>query len=106
MHFELDTAITKAMSVNYADRVKSNKTNLTKILKQELTLFQTVGTRGHYLSQVYYHLLVIKPTSVESERAFSASGYFAKKIRSRLNDDTLDALCMLRSHFQIKKKNN
>ena len=37
-------------------------------------------------------LKTIPPTSVEAERAFSSLGLFATKIRSLLQDDTLDAL--------------
>lgn len=78
------------MSTNYADIVKSDKASLTKIIKQELALFQSVGNRGFYMSKVYNYLLMIKPTSVESERAFSSAGYFCNKLRSRMNDNTLD----------------
>ena len=38
----------------------------------------------------------VKPTSVEAERAFSALGYFANKIWSQVNDNTLDALIFQR----------
>lgn len=90
------------MSANYVDKVKANKTNLAKVIKQELTLFQNVGTRGFHLTKVYNYLLMIKPTSVESERAFSSSGYFCNKLRTRLNDGTLDHLSSLRTFFQTK----
>lgn len=94
------------MSANYADKVKTNKTNLTKIIKQELSLFQTVGNRGYHLTKVYNYLLMIRPTSVESERAFSSSGYLCNKLRTRMNDGTLDHLSSLRTFFQTKTIND
>lgn len=71
--------------------------DLSTSIKKEMNLFENGGTRGHHLQLVYKYLLTIPPTSVEAERAFSAAGY---KLRSRLGDDTLDALLFLRSYFQ------
>ena len=47
----------------------------------------------------------MKPTSVESKRAFFAMNAFATKIRSRLNDDTMDAMIFLRQYYKKKAKN-
>ena len=65
-----------------------------------MSLFEAGGTRGLVLEGAYKALLAIPPTSVESERAFSAAGYLCSKIRSRRADKTLDTLCFLRSYFQ------
>ena len=67
-------------------------------------LFENGGNRGHNLELVYQYLLSIPPTSIEPERAFSAAGYLGSKIRSRLNDQTLNALLFLRAYFQTKKE--
>lgn len=71
-----------------------------------MDLYETGGTRGKYLDleTVYNYLLSIPPTSVEAERAFSAAGYICNKIRSSLNDNTIDILYFLRKYFQIKSK--
>ena len=37
-------------------------------------------------------------------RAFSAVGLFITKLRTRLSDDSIDDLSILRSHFQAQKK--
>ena len=50
------------------------------------------GRRGDYLERICSYLMTIKPTSVESERAFSSAGNFVVKIKSCLNDDTSDEL--------------
>jgi len=42
----------------------------------------------------------VLPISVESERAFSAAGVVCSKLRTRLGDETLDYLCMLRTFVQ------
>lgn len=79
----------------------SSLTNLTNDFK----LYEAQNKRTPNLEFLYNALLTIKPTSVESERAFSAGGGFATKIRSRLNDNTLSALVGLRKHFnELKKK--
>lgn len=75
------------------------------ILKKEMALFKSVGKRGHHLKLAYQYLMTIPPTSVESERAFSAAGYIGNKIRSRFGDATLDALLFLRVFFQNQKTN-
>ena len=43
----------------------------------------------------------IPVTSVEAERSYSASDLFITKLRSILNDNTLDALCILRAYFLL-----
>ena len=45
----------------------------------------------------------IPVTSVEAERCFSASNLFITKLRSSLNDNTLDALCILQAYSLLKK---
>ena len=47
---------------------------------------------------IFSAVLSIKPISVEAERTFSTSGNCATKIRSRLANDTLSALVVLKSH--------
>ena len=54
------------------------------------------------LEKMYKSFLTIKATSVQSERAFSITGLFNTKIRTRLSGKTLDALCFLKDHFQKK----
>lgn len=107
LHAELDNAIKKALSskqtstTDYSDTTQSDK-NLLKSIRQELSLFENGGNRGHFLNKAYECLLCVRPTSIESERAFSSAGYICSKIRSRMNDDTLDHLCSLRAFFQTE----
>ena len=68
-------------------------------IKKEIAVFQDTGERPAKIELIYRALLTLPPTSVEAERAFSAAGLFVTKLRSRLNDNTLNVLCFLRSHF-------
>ena len=42
----------------------------------------------------------IPPTSVESERAFFTVSNFVTKLRTRMEDDTLEDLFILKAHFE------
>jgi hAT family C-terminal dimerisation region len=65
-----------------------------------MAVFEQQGVKGPSLSKCYKYLKSIPPTSVESERCFSASGNIVTKLRCSMNDDdTLDAISLLRSHF-------
>ena len=51
-------------------------------VQKEMLLYETSKRRPENLERLFTALKTIKPTSVEAERAFSALGYFANKIRS------------------------
>ena len=69
-------------------------------MKDEIDLFRKAETKSKHLNLLLNALDSIPPTSVESERAFSAAGLFITKIRSRLGDDIIDTLCFLKSYFK------
>lgn len=78
-----------------------NENHFSKIVKKEMNLYESSNsTRSYNLEQAYKYLLTIPPTSIEPERAFSAAAYMCNKFRSRLGDETLDALIFLRSYFR------
>jgi len=95
---ELNLAIKQMQTPS---KVPINTKDMLGIIKREMALFQGGGTRGHYLQLTYDALKTISPTTVESERAFSSAGYLCNKVRSSMNDETLDSLCFLRYHFQL-----
>lgn len=104
MKQKLDEAISKQVNYIIAGKKTHTVQDNVKLIKREMTLFEDEGTRGIYIQQIYDLLLTIRPTSVESERAFSAAGQICTKIRSNLNDESLDALCFLRAYFQALKQ--
>ena len=103
MEVELQRELNEALTATPIAKVSGSKTLLNTI-KTEMTRFESNGYKGHHLTMAYKAVLTIPPTSVESERAFSAASYFCTKVRSRLNDDTLDSLCLLKNYFQLQKK--
>lgn len=72
------------------------------MIAKEFTAFQMTNEMGSCLKKIYKVLQTVQPTSVEAERAFSAAGLFVTKLRSSLKDDSIDALCLLRSYFLLK----
>jgi phage gp37-like protein len=79
--------------------IESTTNSTSKILKKELNLFSETQHRPNMLAALYDCMLTVKPTSVESERAFSTATLFVTKIRSRMGDETLSNLAMLRAYF-------
>ena len=70
-----------------------------KLLKKEMPAYESNGVRVKVLSITYNYLMTISPTRVEAERAFSAAGYICSPFRSRLSDNALSRVCLLRAHF-------
>ena len=75
------------------------KENRGKHLARELDVFEATGQRTTNITLLFNALKTIPPTSVESERAFSAAGLFVNKLRTRLSDTSLDRLCFLKSYY-------
>lgn len=73
--------------------------SIESLIQKEMDYYRATGEKGFLLDKLFCALSSIAPSSVEAERAFSASGLFCTKIRSRLSDNTLDCLCFLRHHF-------
>ena len=57
----------------------------SQIVKKEMSPFQDKKKRSNNLEKLFHALIAIKPSSVEPERAFSATRLFAAKLRNRLN---------------------
>ena len=88
-----------------AGRGRGKEDSLVSVIPQETSLFEGGGGRGRFLQLVYDYLLSVPPTSVESKRTFSAAGVcvFRDANPTRLDDETLDNLCLLRTFFQHYK---
>jgi len=74
--------------------------DIEDIVSKEIEYFRATSNKGEILQRLFMILNSIPACSVDAEGAFSACGLFCTKIRSRLNDSTLDTLCFLRKHFQ------
>ena len=95
---ELERAITSASIP--ATRLSIIPNLNRRMVEKECEVFEASGIRPANLHALYEALLTIQPTSVEAERAFSACGLFVTKLRSRLHDSTIDALCFTRNALQ------
>ena len=71
-----------------------------KTVQKELDLFDATGERTPRMLKIMRAIETIPPTSVEAERAFSAAGLFITKLRTRLNNRSVDALCFLRAYYK------
>lgn len=80
----------------------SDATSTKKMLKDELDYFERTGIRGPTLELIYNALMLILPTSVESERAFSTAGWIKNKVRSTMGDNFLNFLTILNKFFRQK----
>lgn len=87
-------------TLHKSSSVSSATASLHSALSKEFAVFEATGQRTYNLQILHKALLSIQPTSVESERAFSAAGLFITKLRSRLSDKSVNAMCVLRDHFK------
>lgn len=99
---EIEKSLSNTPSTSTA--IPKQNEDLETLCRVQMALFDRGGPRSHHLSQIYDFLMTIPPTSVESERAFSSTGYLCNKLRTSLNDSTLDSLSFLRSYYQRLKK--
>lgn len=91
--------LTIQTKLNSPTRPVPSKRDLLSSIKQEIAYFKTSGMRDKYLEKAFRILHTIRPTSVESERAFSVTSLLCTRIRSRLGDKSLDTLAFLRAYF-------
>ena len=71
----------------------------SRVVQKKMILYEITKRKPNNLEKLYAALKTIKLRSVETERAFSALGYFVSKIKNCLNDDTIDALLFLRHYY-------
>ena len=92
-----------AIKVMETDRVTPMKENKDKHLAKEFDLFDATCQRTTNIDLLLDALKSTPPTSVESERSFSAAGLFVTKLRTRLSDHSVDRLCLLKSHYHSQQ---
>ena len=87
-------------SINDMFSKASPKPNSSSLLAKEFKLAQATGELTPNLIKLYDALKTIKPTSTDSERAFSDAVNFVTKRRCSLGDSSIDALCFLKAYFK------
>ncbi len=98
----LSSALERAISETTA--VAEKKSTDYHSIQKEFSLYEATGKLTPNLTLLREALLTLKPTSVESERSFSTAGLFITKLRTRLSDDSVDKLCVLKSYFRKKSQ--
>jgi len=61
----------------------------SQILIKEISFFEATKNRPNNLEKLQHALFTIKPTSVEPEKVFSATELFVRKLRNRLNNESV-----------------
>ncbi|CAG9828467.1 unnamed protein product [Diabrotica balteata] len=84
---ELEIELKRERENFYNQKKTGSQKDYEKILKKEMTVYETEGVKGDHLSMVYDYLMTLKPTSVETKRAFSATGCMCRSVRKLMNRD-------------------
>ena len=73
-------------------KTRNLKLKTNNLFKRQLALFEANTNRIKNLDILFYALLTLKPTSVESEHVFQVAGKFSINLRNRMSDGLLNAL--------------
>lgn len=71
---------------------------LSSTIVSELDDFKMNGYRGKFLEFAYQKMLNIKASSCDVERLFSSSVQVVNRLRTSLNDDTIDNIMFLKNY--------
>ena len=82
---------------------KSSPQEVFTCIKREIAVLESTGNRPSSLEKIYNAMLSLPMSSIKAERSFSAAGLFVTNLRTSLNYDTVDNLCILRSYL-IKRE--
>ncbi len=77
--------------------MQSTETEVYEVIKKELKAFVSTEQRPMHLQKLYDAILTLPPSSIAAERSFSISKMFISRLRSNLNDETVNNLMVLRS---------
>lgn len=92
---DLESSIRNCVEPSKVDGLVDNNISINA----EFNFFFKTEVLTKNLSKLKNGLALIKPTSTQNERNFSTSGNFCTKIRNRLSDKSIDALCILKHYF-------
>ena len=101
--FDMKTQLENAIQSAELKQELNNEDRSIKYVNKEFSVFESTRKCISNLETLFQCLKTIQPTSFESERAFSACGLFVTKLRSSLNDNTIDTLCFLKSYYKNNK---
>ena len=79
----------------------SDHQNLSIAISRELNIFRKTDHLGTYLSLLLTNLKAIKGSTTNVKRVFSSAGLVVTKLRTRLSDDLVDKIILLKFFFLI-----
>lgn len=98
----LNKAIENAENVN-TDKWEECPLNLKQI-KLDFSTLETTGQKTENICRLLNIVNAYKPTSTSAERVFSVAQNTVTKLRTKMDDETLNALIFLKYHFlKIRK---
>lgn len=78
--------------------------DLETVICTECKVFQIMNKKGTHIKCVYETLLNIQCATVEAERTFSTSGRLVNKLRSRLSDEAINSIIILKNRMLEDKR--
>ena len=93
----------KTLKTNYKNKADKSLEDINSVIHSEMSYFALEKSRGKYLNIAFQYLMTCRPTSVESERAFSSAGQICTKFRSSLKYESIDMICFMRAYFNAQK---
>lgn len=78
---------------------------LEESLDNEMERYEQSDVKGPLLEKMLLITKTLRPTTCDCERAFSVAGYFCSRLRSKLDDESLNTLCFLKSYFKNHYQN-
>ena len=98
--FYMKTQLEKAIQSAELKQELNNEDLSIKYINKDFSVFESTKKRISNLETLFQCLKTIQPTSAKSERTFSTCGLFITKLRSNLNDNTIDTLCFLKKYYK------
>lgn len=99
----MNTALTNSDVIELLKNPTITKTIQNSIpdLEEELIRFKVKRQRGPLLDYAVKNLMAIKPTSIDSERAFSVCGRIMTPQRSKMSDKSLEAIVFINQNKSL-----
>ena len=95
----MDFILNKISKGRSQSNVQPNSTQSKSEFEKEWARYERLGEMSPCLQKLYDAIKSIAVSSVESERVFSVGGSYVTKVRTRLEDQTVDDLVFLRKYY-------
>ena len=97
----LESRLERAIN-NNCNKLPTPADDEFKSILKEINLYEATKRLTPTLTHLFNTFKIIRPTSIEAERVFSTVTSIVTKNRSRLNDDTIDAITYIKLFYRNK----